>query len=206
MKLFRHSQGAFKIKSMPKDAPAMEFITLRDDEEMLYLSKETYNHGDFNFRYAIKAFDMAEYVGEKEVGTESPLYIELYVISPEQVGEKETKMALASWGLDDDLPEDTEEREVMLCELLLGYGTAAGIYSLVGGHARIFNDGWWEEPEGVDLGEELYEGVKLMKQHAMFVDSMFGFFMDRPLNAIGATGWDWVKGDIARPIREMADG
>jgi len=184
----------------------MEFTTLRDDDEQLYLSKEVLNHGDFNFRYAIKAYDMAEYVGEEEVGKESPLHIELYVVSPQAAGGHCIREAIKSCGYEGFPKPGEGTRHVAVCEALLNCGTSAGIYSLVGGHARTFNDGWWEEPEGVDLAKELYEGVGLMKQHAVFVDSMFGFFMDRPLNAIGSTGWDWVKGDIMRPLRERADG
>lgn len=206
MKLFRHNQGAFSIKSLASSAPLMEFDTLRDDDERLYLSKQIYNcgfrEGGFRYRFAIKAFDMASYVGEEEVGTDSPLYIELLVVSPQAAGAKEIKSALNGYG--ESFPKPgTKQRHEAVCEALLGCGTAAGIYSLIGGHARVFEDGWWTEPEGVDYEAELDEGVKLMQQHALFVNSMFGFFMDAPLNAIGSTGWDFVRGDITAALSKI---
>lgn len=40
------------------------------------------------------------------------------------------------------------------------------------------------------------------KKQAIPLKGLIGFYLDRPQNAIGSTGWDFLRGDIDRPLRE----
>mgnify|MGYP006300817105 FL=1 len=44
--------------------------------------------------------------------------------------------------------------------------------------------------------EEEDEVIEGMKSNLRAVDSLLGFYLDSPQNALGATGWDFLRGDI----------
>lgn len=38
--------------------------------------------------------------------------------------------------------------------------------------------------------------IEACKAEITPINVMFGFYMDKPQNRIGATGWDWIKGSV----------
>lgn len=52
------------------------------------------------------------------------------------------------------------------------------------------------------MGNNKGELLKAARKELLGVDMLFGFYMDRPLNAIGSTGWDFIKGDITAGFRK----
>lgn len=37
------------------------------------------------------------------------------------------------------------------------------------------------------------------------MEEFYSYFLDRPMNKIGATGWDWLKGDTAAGLRRQKE-
>ena len=100
--------------------------------------------------------------------------VTLQAVSPDEAGEKELNSALESFGWEDiDRSELTDWQRV-------------GLLSESGCYAQLWNDG----------GDNLKKLLKEAHNQAKISDIMFGFMMDRPINMIGSTGWDFIKGDI----------
>lgn len=38
--------------------------------------------------------------------------------------------------------------------------------------------------------------IQAAKEECKKIQFLFGFYMDRQQNALGATGWDWIRGDV----------
>lgn len=46
--------------------------------------------------------------------------------------------------------------------------------------------------------------LRAAKRELLGINCLFGFYVDRQQNAIGSTGWDFMRGDLHRPLRELA--
>lgn len=108
-------------------------------------------------------------------------WVSLAVVSPEQASPEELQSAINSWGIpDDDLPWFMAD-PLFPVECLHSYGVAACVWQ---GH-----------------GNNLSLLMKEARKEAQLVEMLFGFYMDRPQNMIGSTGWDCVKGDLLAGLR-----
>lgn len=107
-------------------------------------------------------------------------YVTLEVVSPE-AAEFELKAAWDSMGMDGEWVKSPVE----LVEILTEYGTGACI-----GHYESFN---------------FAEAMMLAKDEANAAKTLLGFYMDRPLNVFGASGWDFVAGNPWGAMRSNAD-
>lgn len=112
-------------------------------------------------------------------------WVSIAVVSPEAADPKELQAAIASWGLPDDRLAEYMKDPLFLVECLHSYGVAAYVW----------------QGEGNNLSVLMREARK----QAQLVDMMFGFYMDRPQNAIGSTGWDTVRGDLLAGLRRYKD-
>jgi hypothetical protein len=52
------------------------------------------------------------------------------------------------------------------------------------------------------LGNNKSRILSTLKKEANTASMLFGFYMDRPLNAIGSTGWDFINGDFLAGLRK----
>lgn len=99
--------------------------------------------------------------------------VEIHAVSPE-AAEKEIDNAIRSVSLAREefqaLPRFAQ------CEILLDYGVSACLWSKTGNNRA-------------QLEREARKELKM-------ICFLFGFYMDRPLNAIGNTGWDWIRGEV----------
>ena len=139
-----------------------------------------FNNDEFDYFLFISITDFEEATGEKYTtdGVRGYQFVgEIKVVAPSEVPDKEWKSALSSCGWDEDPPEnlDLDDPEVR-AEILCQYGIAATVLTLPG-----------------DDEDELLEGLRAK---ARAVEGMFGFYMDQTLNALGATGWDWIRGNV----------
>lgn len=143
---------------------------------------QRFNNGEFDYWLVLELINLYDACGEHEAKEMGGQYcVELSVVSPTQTHDTgQYEAAIESCGIQ-DLRDLTDEREV---EILHSYGTKAVIYSGIGNnYSRLLKE----------ARHEAYSTVNFM----------FGSRMDQPQNAIGATGWDFVKGDILRPLREV---
>jgi len=107
------------------------------------------------------------------------------VVAPGELPEEEIKAAIKSCGWD----EFDRSNARQLIEVICSYGC---------GKALIW-DGYSNNYR------------KLMKQardgaYQQLSMPGMGFAMDRPQNAIGSTGWDFLKGDITAGLRRYSEG
>lgn len=102
-------------------------------------------------------------------------YVCLHVVGPKWVSEKDALSAMSSCGADDGkLFADLSLAQQ--CEILLDYGISACV---------------WQK-QGHNKSQLLQEA----KKEFVGLSCMFGFYMDRVLNGIGSTGWDFMRGDL----------
>ena len=153
------------------------FDCVRDaDDEVIYESKETYEHREeglnFDYKFAIRTENAYEMTGEPE--DENMWHMELFLVPT----------------IDSLLPNKQKELQDMVGE----YGEP-NIIDLIdeGSYVQFGFEAVKVDP---DKG---YDAVMLPKydEAASVVDSMNamrGFYLDKPLNKIGSTGWDILNG------------
>jgi hypothetical protein len=131
------------------------------------------NNGNFDYWLIVDFMSFLDATGEKIDG--KYIYvIEIHAVAPSQVPNKEKDAAFRSMELEnEDRSTMTEEQ---IAEVIESYGISANLRTLYGTNAN-----------------------KLMKEarkEINIVSRLFGFYMDRPENRIGSTGWDIIKGDL----------
>ncbi len=136
-----------------------------------WISKK-HNNGDFDYWYVVELINMHEATGEED----QPKYsLSISVVAPSEAPENERISAHQSCGSDHygGLNEYPIELQV---DTLHSYGISASIWVKAG---NSFKELWKEGHD--ELGR---------------ISMLFGYYMDRPVNMLGATGWDILKGDI----------
>lgn len=151
-----------------------------DDYETVYLLPE-WNNGDWNLRLAIRIMYMEQWASEPEILEQGKYEIKIIAISPEAAGFDEIKKAYEYLGIEDTkLPFEDKTLDYYA---LLQYGVYAPLVSYTG-----FN---------------LKEMLRGAKKEAVFVESLFGMYMDMPVNRLGNTGWDAICGKLGiKPTSE----
>lgn len=108
-------------------------------------------------------------------------HVSLDVVSPAAVGDDKMRQAITDCGL----PDDQIGNVVSLVEVLHTNGLYAVAWSRGGNNARKM------------LAEA--------RHWANRVPQLFAFYMDRPQNKIGSTGWDLVRGDVMAGLDREPD-
>ena len=140
---------------------------------------------DYDFHYwlvmDVRPNEDWEYGSKKD-----PKYwVSLAVVSPEAADPKELQAAINSYGIPaDELPRFMAD-PLFLVECLHSYGVAAYVWNGEGNNLSVL--------------------MKEARKQAQLVNMLFGFYMDRPQNKIGSTGWDTVKGDLLAGLRRYED-
>jgi hypothetical protein len=104
--------------------------------------------------------------------------VTLSVVAPKRCSEEKRDAALESWGLEPANWGTMSLRQQ--CDVLHSYGIRAHI----------------AEWQGNNLGKLM----KLAREKARETEFMFGFAMDRRQNDVGASGWDFLEGNILGPL------
>lgn len=135
-----------------------------------FLSKRL-NNGEFDYWLALDVVNWADAVGEKDAPAKYNVSIRSVSI---EEGKNALEEAFSCCGFDiDEIESATEEQKI---DALLSYGTMAELWS--------------------ENGNNINTLMKRAKQEALMIEMMYGFYMDRPVNRIGNTGWDSQRGDI----------
>lgn len=156
-----------------------EFDIVYDvDDEVFYSSKETFHHDEegleFDYKYIIKLTNMAMITGE-----EQPLIVELsLVVAPDCLSEKALNNVSESFSWEDGLSENWKYKDI-----------ADYSYSINMGSADVPDIEGIPYTENKDLMHTLNSITAVYKA----VDSMRGFYLDRPVNRLGTTGWDTIN-------------
>ncbi len=98
------------------------------------------------------------------------------VVSPQEAGKENIKEAKESYGL-----EDEKIGDLFLVEILHSYGIKSNVWQCTGNNADKL--------------------MKKARKELSNINMLFGFYMDRPQNMLGSTGWDFIKGDITAGLK-----
>ncbi len=142
------------------------------DSNLKYISEEI-NHGDFPFRFIINLM-YVEYWSE-EMAKHGKYHVSIEAVSPE-AAKDELQNVLKSSSLSE--AEYNAMSDIEKYDLFGDYGIKATLF----------------QKQGNNVTKLMQEArAKLLE-----IDLLFGFAMDKQQNALGATGWDFIKGDITR--------
>lgn len=137
---------------------------------IIYESKETFDNGEFKYKVIIALEDFREMTGDANEGIR---VIAVSVKLPEELPKDSLESLIDSLGLED---EETTVFDVF----------DAGLYGKLEYGTEVYKD-WDQAIEGE---------VEVFASKLPMYTGMFGFFMDRPMNAVGNTGWDFMDGKI----------
>jgi len=133
------------------------------------------NNGDFDYYLILKLLYMREITGDDDVDVYG---VNIDVVAPSEVYEKERMAALESMCY---TPQNDEE----MADLLSEYGISATMHQ--------------------ETGNNKHTLLRRARKQLPLITGFFGFYMDRRLNALGSTGWDFIKGDLLAGLhRQMA--
>lgn len=151
--------------------------TIYDDNNTLLLGKK-WNNGDYDLFLAIQITDM------EDAGCEgsAKYVVEVLAASPEAAGAENVATALQCNASPEDIPNATEEDKAVA---LIEYGISAMVWTKSGNNRR--------------------ELIRAARKELPMIQGLFGFYMDRCMNAIGDTGWDWIAGDIGAALRRFRE-
>jgi hypothetical protein len=116
---------------------------------------------------------MEEATGDTENGT---YMISIKAVSPSEPSDEEKRSALYSIGLEEMNDKISTIEPFEMAKILNEYGTGAVLFS--------------------DNGDNARELFKIAREECEKITTLFGFYMDRQLNMIGNSGWDFIKGEI----------
>ena len=138
------------------------------DDEIILLTKKTYKHEEenlsFEYKYAVSAVDM-RFIEDEQFTEDNAFGIEIYLV-------------VAPTSLHKDVIEKIKEITDGYCEYqdILQYG--------LGVRMLYENKGYPVE----NIEETMYKIANFIE----YVDTLRGFYLDKPINRIGSTGWDII--------------
>jgi hypothetical protein len=143
-----------------------------DDSQKLWVS-DVFTDSDWPIYFFLRV-QYSEYWGDDELVKSVGKYmVEVHAVSTIAAGEDNCKRAAESCGFG----EWSDLSPVDQHQILMDYGVSARLYST----------------SGNNLGKLLRAARKELH---LIRGILFGFKMDAPQNAIGNSGWDFIKGDI----------
>lgn len=114
--------------------------------------------------------------------TEHRYYASFVTVNPSMAGKKNREGALDSCGFDEERRADILKNRKCMEQVLIQYGTYATHFEL--------------------CGNSKSDVIKRLMKHWFEMEGLTGFVIDRPQNAIGSSGWDFMRGDPLKGIRK----
>ena len=131
------------------------------------------SNGDFDYWLFVELTNMEEATGDTDTET---YMISIRAVSPTQPSTKTKESALYTLGLEKHYNDIEKMKPFEMAKILDENGIGAVLFSEQGNNA-----------------DKLF---KTARKQCEIITSMFGFYMDKRLNLIGNTGWDFIKGEI----------
>ena len=139
------------------------------------------NNGEFDYFFVVELLNWRETVGEREAPPET-YNVSLSVVSPQEARDK-VGAALDCCGISAAMLETATRngyRDHALVEALYSYGVHTPVWSKDGNNWRAL--------------------FREARQEADSAATLFGFYLDRPVNRIGTTGWEALRGDLTAAL------
>jgi hypothetical protein len=147
-------------------------FTKYDFDEGFWIADEQ-DYGDWKGFPILEVLDMCEYVGEDEVHPDERFVGSFNVVSLSMLTKEQIEEVKEGAGVDDEFTWNN----ITLAIELYRYGLYGPLKSYSGSSPYLL--------------------LREMLKELHFVFGMIGFFLDSPKNAIGHTGWDFLRGDLS---------
>lgn len=159
-------------QTLPVSVPMKSF----GGDKNLWISPKQNNH-DFDYWLLIQLTDFyaeqPEYWGDKD--PDHPRYnVSVYAVAPSLLTTKKISDVASCMGIEIEefSSQPIEHQVVDIC----AYGISVNL---------------WQ-----DTGHAKTKLVTAAKEQCQTIPTLFGFYMDKFQNRVGATGWDFIKGNI----------
>lgn len=129
------------------------------------------NNGEFDYWLVLSVTNMHEATGEYD---QDRYHVQIEAVSPESAGKHNLDQALGSCGFSDDDLEWYENNPLIQVNALSEYG----IFAIL-----------WDKS-----GNNIHQLLKAARHESQLIEMLFGFYMDKPENRIGQSGWDLIQG------------
>ena len=142
------------------------------------------SNGEFDYYFVIELLNWRETVGEREAPPET-YNVSLSVVSPQEAQDK-IGAALDCCGITEAMLQSATGngyRDSVLVEALYTYGVHTPVWSKDGNNWRAL--------------------MREARQEARQCEFLFGFYLDRPVNRIGTTGWEALRGDLTSALERI---
>ena len=136
-----------------------------------FVSKKL-NNSQFDYWLVIEVLNW------KEREAPATYNVSLKAVSPSEAGKKNIEAACECYGVEEDIEK---LNPLVIVEALASYGVAALLWNKDGNNLKVL--------------------LKEAHKEADLSSMLFGFYMDRPKNKIGSTGWDFIKGDLLAGLK-----
>lgn len=137
------------------------------------------NNGEFDYWLVMDVINWDEATSETPDG----LYnVSLYSVSPSEAGKDKLESAFRCCGMESE-DEKIRQNPLVQVECLCSYGVYAQLWSKNGNNLRRL--------------------MRECREQAAIATGLYGFYMDRPENRIGSTGWEMQRGDIDSAIDRL---
>lgn len=168
-----------KLVTTPARQTIHPLKVTKDSDDAKNWTSEVYKDSNWPLVFIIRC-QYCEY-WDSEWAKQGKYHFSINAVSP-KAAKKKIDSACQSMSMS---REDFDKYPIEVqAEILLDYGTAATL---------------WQR-QGNNMGKLL----KAAKEELGVIWIMFGFYMDKPLNAIGSTGWDWIRGDILGGLKKRS--
>lgn len=142
-------------------------------------------HGEFDYWFVRELLNWENAVGEREANEIGSKYnCSLAMVAPGQLSPQELARIKESLGCDPEQWELAEHKgylDAMLVEACYSYGVRVPVWDANGSnYQKLFSE---------------------CSKQAEFGEMLSGFVLDRPVNRIGTSGWDAIKGNITAGLR-----
>jgi len=195
----------------------MRELTIRDDDDFQFAVIEDHwafgmgprdsdDEQDHPFAIVGRLMDFREYVPDNELEDEVrkfPIVCDFDIV-PTNPCQQFIDKILGDYGMD-DVPTDESHRLHFIIEAVLSEGGAVPCARDILGSRREGVDpfeGMVEDTDYIHYGGKVYfaewdTACQFVKTHlpnvAQATGGLIGFTMDRAVNRMGTTGWDWVR-------------
>jgi len=143
-----------------------------------FVSKKL-NNGEFDYWLVLDVINWNE-CDREAVKLNGTYNVSLFSVSPSEAGKDGLKKAFECCGLDQPEHEEIRKNPLVQVECLVSYGIHAQLWSANGSNLRKL--------------------LKLAHEQTRLAEGLYGFYMDRPENRIGSTGWEMQRGDLNSAI------
>jgi hypothetical protein len=152
----------------------MQFKKFSDNDGGSVAFSKALNYGDWDFRFVMEVVRNEDHMTAIEVKEYGKYTVLLCVVSPEAYGADKSRQLWLNQIDEEYILKDITS--VQMCYELFSYG----IYA----------------PLKLVSGNNLDVATQIVRNELKLIQCLFGFYMDRPVNGIGNTGWDFVSGHI----------